>query len=317
MIRGPLSKLDYKGRFSGHETFPLRQLWLRKSFDEVSKFSEGAPRSLFTDAQSIVTFGVGKNMVSSIRHWALACGVIEQKGSVFVATEFGKFLFDCDVGFDPYMESVATVWLLHWMVAGSAPPQRTTTWFYAFNNFPSHSFDRASLSTSIQELCDAQDHWPKVSAATIKRDVECFIRSYVTQSNTKFVDDSVETVLAEIGLIQPLDTKSFQFRRGPKPNLPDGVFLFALQDFWQSFAAKQNTLSVESIIYEPGSPGRVFKLDEFSVIERLTQIDETSNGCFKWSESAGVRNVARVDNSIDKWKLLKPAYSQVFDRMVA
>ena len=90
--------------------------------------------------------------------------------------------------------------------------------------------------------------------------------------------------------------------------MPDGVFLFALHEFWQSFAPQQNTLAIESIIFEPGSPGRVFKLDEFSVTERLVQIDEVSGGRFGWSESAGIRNVARQDDSIDKWELLSLAY---------
>lgn len=68
MLRGPLAKEGFKGQFSGHETFPLRHLWLRKAYDAVK---EGAPRSIFTEPEAIITFGVGKNMVSSIRHWAL------------------------------------------------------------------------------------------------------------------------------------------------------------------------------------------------------------------------------------------------------
>lgn len=314
MIRGPLNKRSYRGQFSGHETFPLRQLWLRKSFDQVSRFSSGAPRSLFTDSESIVTFGVGKNMVTSIRHWSLACGIIEEFGGSFIPSKLGKFLFDPDDGVDLFMESPATIWLLHWNVAGSTPPTRTTTWFYAFNNFSSHSFDRSILAESIMEICEAQSHWPNVSAATIKRDVECFIRSYVPSSDNKHVDDSMESVFAEIGLIQPLGTKSFQFRRGPKPSLPDGIFIFALNEFWQYYAPKQNTLAVESIIYEPGSPGRTFKLDEFSLTERLSQIEETSKGRFRWSESAGVRNVTRRDNPIEKLELLKLAYSTTSKR---
>jgi len=305
MIRGPLLDEDYKGQFSGHETFPLRQLWLRKAFDATE---EGAPKRIFSEAESIVIFGVGKNMVSSIRHWALACGIIEDAGDVFIPTDLGKFIFDQDVGVDPFLESPATVWLLHWMVAGHVPPARTTTWFYAFNNFSSQDFDRASLTSTLQELSEGQERWPKASAATIKRDVECFIRSYVPKSETKFVDDSMEAVLVELGLIQPVGTKSFQFRRGPKPSLPDGVFLFALHEFWQYYAPQQNTLSVESIIFEPGSPGRAFKLDEFSLTERLARIDEVSEGRFRWSESAGVRNVARRDDTLDKWELLHLSY---------
>src|ERR1700745_3881745 len=106
-------------------------------------------------------------------------------------------------------------------------------------------------------------------------------------------NDSLEPVLAELGLIRLVGGRQFEFRRGPKPSLPDGIFLYALVDFWKRMAPEQSTLAVEQLAYEPGSPGRVFKLDELSLIERLARIEESSGGEFLWSDTAGVRAVAR------------------------
>ncbi|HFS7574768.1 TPA: DUF4007 family protein, partial [Enterobacter hormaechei] len=51
-------------------------MWLKKVVDQST--TDGLlPKSVFTNKDAIATFGVGKNMVSSIRHWALACGIIE------------------------------------------------------------------------------------------------------------------------------------------------------------------------------------------------------------------------------------------------
>jgi hypothetical protein len=63
-------------QFSGHETFPLRQLWLRKAFDAVANTPSNEAKTVFTDEAAIARFGVGKNMVSSMRFWASACHVI-------------------------------------------------------------------------------------------------------------------------------------------------------------------------------------------------------------------------------------------------
>jgi hypothetical protein len=63
-------------QFSGHETFPLRQLWLRKAYDAVTETRAPAQRSVFAGEDAIVRFGVGKNMAMSIRFWATACGVV-------------------------------------------------------------------------------------------------------------------------------------------------------------------------------------------------------------------------------------------------
>jgi hypothetical protein len=67
-------------RFSGHETFPLRQMWLKKAFEQAD---DGffIPKSTFSDESAIAAFGVGKNMVSAIRHWALACGIMFEEGN--------------------------------------------------------------------------------------------------------------------------------------------------------------------------------------------------------------------------------------------
>lgn len=65
--------------FSGHETFPLRQMWLKKVFDQATN-GEILRKSAFSDEKAIAHFGIGKNMVASIRHWALACGVMYEDG---------------------------------------------------------------------------------------------------------------------------------------------------------------------------------------------------------------------------------------------
>lgn len=197
---------------------------------------------------------------------------------------------------------------MHWILAGRVPILRSTTWFYAFHNFSLPTFDRESLVTELRDLCDRFSHWNKTSPVTIKRDVDCFIRSYVGQPGQGNSEDSREAVLVDLGLIRQVSTTQFQFNQGPKHSLPDGVFAFALYEFWKSFAPDQNTLAINSIIYEPGSPGRAFKLDEYSVNERLTRIDEISQGSFAWTDSAGIRNISRLNQKIDKWELLRTAY---------
>ena len=78
MPRGPIYQEGYRPQLSGHETFPLRYGWLKKAFDAVrATEGDGDNRSVFTGEDAIARFGVGKNMVGSMRHWATASGVIE------------------------------------------------------------------------------------------------------------------------------------------------------------------------------------------------------------------------------------------------
>jgi hypothetical protein len=99
--------------FSGHETFPFRYPWLKKGFDAVRE-----DPFVFLRDHAIITLGVGKNMVRSIRHWCLTAGVLAESrhgGGALQPTELGTLLL-ADEGLDPYLEDPATLWILHWQI---------------------------------------------------------------------------------------------------------------------------------------------------------------------------------------------------------
>ncbi len=171
MLRGPLYTENYQPQLSGHETFPLRYGWLKKAFDAVRETEgDGNSRSVFLADDAIARFGVGKNMVASIRHWATVAGIIKDASGQTLTTSLGQRLFAAD-GLDPYMENPATAWLIHWQLSGN--PSKTT-WFWAFSYFPAPSFERDMLVKSLEKLAKDRE-WPRASTATIKNDVACFV----------------------------------------------------------------------------------------------------------------------------------------------
>src|SRR5690349_12873285 len=95
-------------RLSGHQTFPCRYAWLPKAVRCLD-----AEPNLFSDEDNaMVRLGVGKNMVAAIRFWAESAQVFEVKGGLKVSESWGSVLRDG--GFDPYLERVQTLWLIHW-----------------------------------------------------------------------------------------------------------------------------------------------------------------------------------------------------------
>lgn len=293
MPRGPIYEDGYKPQFSGHETFPLRYGWLKKAYDAVyMREDSSGGKFAFTHDDAIARFGVGKNMVSSMRHWATASGIIKEgkSANALATTRLGKLLFSED-GLDRFVEHPATLWMIHWNLAGR--PEKTT-WYWGFNNFPGVTFEREQLVRALESV--AKDRgWPRASATTVRRDVECFLRTYVAKSvgGAATPEDSLESPLAELGLIKALGRRDgFRFVRGPKSSLGHGVFLYALIDFWANYSSAK-TLSFEAVAHEPGSPGRVFLLDENDVADRLLALEDFTRGTFRWSETAGLKQVIR------------------------
>lgn len=310
MARSLLDEGRFRLQFAGHETFPLRYGWLKKSYDAVKKAEADGhtdTRTIFTNDSAIAYFGVGKNMVTSMRHWALASQVLsllndEDAGGVpaqIRSTQLGDLLFG-DAG-DPYLERVASLWLIHWHLA--ATPDRTTTWYWAFNELNEPTFTRDLLRVRLQRRCDelresGRLKHSRITESTLKSDVLCFIRTYASKADggRAIHEDGLECPLTELALVQPVDVgAAFQFRRGPKSTLPDEVFLYGLVRFWQALYPTRREFSVEALTHEPGSPGRVFLLDEESVAERLARLSDLTKGAIRWDESTGMRQVYAHD----------------------
>ena len=290
MLRGPLSEKDYRPSFSGHETFPLRYGWLKKAYDVIINEDHLNNKTIFTDEMAVSRFGVGKNMVSSIYHWCLVTGIIEEdmKTKNLKVSDIGTLIFS-EEG-DPYLERLMTLWLLHWNLATNS---KKTTLFWAFNHFPTQAFSRDQLTQDLANVCSAQTSWKAPAENTLKRDVDCFVRTYssLTSSKIQSFEEVLESPLSELNIIRSMGRRDiFRFSRGEKSSLPDSVFIFSLIDFWIKFSSSQ-TMTFEKICYEPGSPGRIFMLDEDTLVERLSRIGESSNNLFQWSETAGLKQI--------------------------
>lgn len=282
--------------FSGHETFPLKYGWLKKVYDIVSNSDEPDARKVFSSDDAIANFGVGKNMVSSMRHWAQLANIliIDHDTKFLRLTNFAEDFFS-EEGLDPWLEHNATLWLIHWNIAKKSS---LFTYYWVFNYLNRNEFNREQIAISIMNvLRDNQHELP--SPLTLKRDIECFVRNYTHKSANKsgiFSEENIESPLSELNLIKRLPHDRFSIQRGYKPHLPLEVFLYALTWFWKEHFPSTNTLSLESATYDPESPGRLFFLDEDAVVSYAFEAEALKRIGISWSETAGLRQFITTKN---------------------
>ena len=298
MLRGPLGKESYKPKFSGHDTFPFRYAWLTKLAEFINENgSKGIKEFEKNKLANVVKFGVGLNMVKAIRYWGQSTNVCDES---FELTNFGKKVFAAKKAFDPYLEDISTLWILHWTLASNP---ELTTWYYAFNYHDSIMFDRDKLTNDLLSVSKFSK-WKGCSDNTIKRDVDCFVRTYtVSTKKGEITEDSLECPLAELNLISSTYSKtSYEFQRGPKPNLSFEVFEYTLFDYFTEKLKGSEILTFEKIMYDFGSPGKVFQLDEKSLDNYLEQFEIRKNTAFRFIKGAGgLRQIQKVkDVSLDE-----------------
>ncbi|QDA60001.1 DUF4007 family protein [Hymenobacter jejuensis] len=277
--------------FAGHQTFALRSSWLKKGIDALA-----TNPSIFSSEEALVELGVGKNMVSAIRHWLLATQLVKpvaERSSYILPTELGHFLL-ADDGADPYLEDPATLWVLHWNLCG--PGSQAYTWAYAFNVWREWEWTRPALSTAI--LTAARASSAKTSSPeTVDRDVNVFLQTYVASSErSQNAEDGLDCPLRELGLLRSGfgSQEQYTFAIGPKPSLPAAIFTWALLKFWEWKFPGSSTISVRDIAHGEGSPGVVFKLDEDSALAYLDQLESLTAGALRFEDTPLVRQVVQT-----------------------
>jgi hypothetical protein len=290
-----------KPGFSGHETFPFRYGWLRKAMigTEVSSQFFGRPLAL-------VTLGVGKNMVQSIRHWGLATRVLEDVNRSEVApTYLGQRLLQ---EWDPYLEDIGSLWLIHWWLVGN--PARAAAWHYVFFRWSRQEFSKSELTDHLLEW--AERAAVRATRSSITRDVDCMLRTYLPSKSSKkgVSEESFDCPLVELGLLRPLqDGDRYTFVMGPKRTLPAAIFGYALVEYMNAVRGERRTVALHDALYGVGSPGLAFKLSENALVELVEAVQVLTGGAIELDDTAGLKQLY-LREDLDGTELLERFYEE-------
>lgn len=277
-------------RFSGHETFACRYAWLPKAYRALS----ADPSQFLDEDGAMVELGLGKNMVRALRFWVENAGLaVPNADRSLQLTTFAHAVFGPE-GFDPYLEDVRTLWLLHWNLA-SRSESPLFAWHYLLNQWPYPEFTRTEALNAFTRESKQLGH--SHSAVTLSQHLDVFLHTYHSaRAKAAAIEDSLDGPLVELSLIQAVGEKKgdggrwetvYMFRREPKPEITPEVFEYCLADFWARFRPSEQTLTLREVALAPCSPGQIFKLPEEDVRARLEVYARARHsGPFQYQPSA-------------------------------
>ena len=294
-------------RFSGHETFTCKQFWLKKGFD----FLQGNERR-FNDESAVVELGVGKNMVSSIAYWLKSFGIVDD---AFQPTEIGNYIFG-EQGRDPYIEDIATVWLLHYFLVKT---EYASVYSLFFNEFKREriDFNRDHLHSFLKRKCfEVSDSL--YNENTITSDVSTFLRNFIISSDLRKakkieLDDEFSGLLYELNLIslyklEIVGGKQIEMYKAENKNreeLPYELVLFAILDRFPN----EPSISFRELEVNANSVGMVFALTKEGLYAKLEEIVKHYDKQVVLSDTAGIQ-VLQFKQPINKWEVLDRYYGE-------
>jgi len=299
-----------KAKFTGHDTFSLRYGWLYKAVNHLNNGGKLQTSNDDKTREAIVELGVGKNMVNAIRYWAEATSLLDvtkNKSNIDYATsDIGKYIFNVNTGKDPYLEDIGSIWLIHFLLNFNF--EHLTAYRYLFNYSLVQHFEKSKL------ISDCYSESKKIvvndigNENTIKKDIDCFLNTYTkkyknTAAKMKQVinEEHFNSPLAELNLIQDIGGGFYISDLKERPELPIEIFIFALIEFIneETKESKINTVDFDSLLMKPCSPGRIFRLSESGLGQKLDEAQEYSENSISWIDSLGLRQVQVEQSYLD------------------
>ena len=276
--------------FSGHESFYCKSLWLKKGYDFVSANKN------FNDAGAVVDLGVGKNMVSAIRYWLRAFGLLEENS----VTEIANYLFNNVNGKDPYIEDLGTLWLLHYLLTKTELASVYKLFFVDFQREKNSEFTREQLQFFLKRKNAETRYKNLYNENTVKRDIGVLLQNYVTPQQGKPNED-FSALLINLNLIKQAEDKSLYFNTKGKADLVPEIFLYAIINDKKN----ENIVPFDKLM----DLALIFCLSKTELIDTILLLVEEYPQFLRYTDDGGIRQLFFLQE-MDKNEILEQCYTR-------
>ena len=247
-----------KIRLQGHEKFALREGWLNKGLIIVSENP-----GIFQSDEAPDIFGIGNNMVKSVRYWLKAFGlVVETPGKGASLTDIGKIILK----YDCYFEETFTLWVLHSNIAKN--DKEATSWYMFFNRCQIEDLNRDQIQQVLKrEICKYAEG-TAFSDNSLKSDVDVILNMY---SNTKEIldpEDKNISPFSELRLLKKVDGRYSKIT-ADKRIINEWVVLYELADMLK----ERESISIEEVSFNEKGLKNIYQMSFVMINDFLDKLD--------------------------------------------
>lgn len=293
-----------KIKIRGHESFYIREGWLRKGTKAISVQS-----NILSDTRLAVDeLGVGSAMVKSIRYWLQATGITEElrgeKGKRIqkITKGFGEIIFEQD----PYFQDLGTIYLLHYKLVSNK--QLATTWNLFFNKIKCYEMTKISMFERLkQEILNINPTY-EISEKSLMDDCNCIIKTYYAdQHDFKNPEDNLISPLSDLGLVGKIISKSKDeviIKTIPsRKKLDRLIVLYVIVDNM----GENKSTTINALIDDENNIGKIFNLDKNTVNHYVDILE--NEGYITVNRTSGL-NTIYLTEAAEKDKVLNNYYSE-------
>lgn len=263
-----MSAIKNKIRLQGHEKFALREGWINKAL-KILPNNSGA----FTRKDAADLFGIGNNMVKSLRYWMKVLGLTNASGTRL--SEVGKLI----ARYDQYLENPFTLWILHSNIAKNV--EDATTWFMYFNRCDAGELEKNEIESILLREVTKYAAGASFSEKSLGNDVDVLLKMYSANREKTDPEDKSVSPFSQLGLIKKMDGRYIK-KHPNKKIFPPEIVLYEL--------ALRNVgeegVSIENIVYDQNGLAKIYNLTGVMANEYFDRLD--ADGFVRVDRTAGL-----------------------------
>lgn len=234
-----------KIKLQGHEKFSLREGWLNKGLIMVNKNA-----TVFQGKNGPDIFGIGNNMVKSLRYWLKAFGLTEESQSRgAILTELGKLVLK----YDPYFEDIFTIWILHSQIAKNC--DEATSWFIFFNRVDVEDMDKDQMASILQREIAQYAVGVTFSGKSVKNDLDVLLSMYSKSKEMVDPEDKNVSPFAQLNLVKNIEGRYTKNHPNEK-DINEWVVLYELLELLKD----REFISIEDAIEGENGLSKIYQL---------------------------------------------------------
>ncbi len=282
-----------KYRLQGHEKFPLREGWLNKGLIEVD-----SNELIFLSKDAPDEFGIGSNMVKSLRYWMRALGLFESdtaKGSVL--SSIGKSI----IKYDPYLEDTFSLWVMHSYIAKNK--EEATAWYLYFNHCDADVLTKDQVEHILSRELTKYIGSPDFSDKSLKNDIDVLLNMYSKDKGMTDPEEKNVSPFVQLGLVKKIDNQYVKSNPDMR-NMNEWVVLYELAQLMEG----KEAISIEQVSLGDGSLSSIYHLGNVVINNFLDRLDAL--GYIRVDRTAGLDMIYRL-NEFSKESVIEEYFERL------
>lgn len=278
-----------KIRLQGHEKFALREGWINKGLKILPDIPDAFTRKDATDI-----FGIGSNMVKSLRYWMKAFGLTNNAG-----TELSK-MGELVAKYDPYLEKPFTLWIMHSYISKNI--EDATTWFMYFNRCDAEELEKNEIESILLREIKKYTEGITFSEKSLSNDIDVLLNMYSKSKEKYDPEDKNISPFSQLSLIKKMYGRYLK-NRPNRQLLHESVVLYEL--------ATRNIgpegVSIENIIFDEKGLAKIYNMTNVMANDYFDRLDAA--GYIRVDRTAGL-DMIYLEKNLNPNEIIEDFYKE-------